>query len=352
MKKTVAFIGSVGIPNRYGGFESFLENVCPEIVSSDIHVIVTCDSGQYFSHEKIWGNIERVFIPIKANGPTSPIHDLVAFFKVLFRSSAICALGVSAGPFFLLMRILCSMLGKQLVINVDGIEWRRTKFSWFGRLVLRVFDACAQLAAHTIIIDSPALAKYIFPGFQSKTRYVPYSGDHVKRLEKINDGSPAYALTICRIEPENNLEMLIDGMLASNLPKYIIIGNWEHSAFSRALRQKHAQNKRIETIDPIYDSNLIAEYRENCVAYLHGHSVGGTNPSLVEMLFYDCQILCFDCEFNRHTAGGMAGFFNSVMQLTHSIDEVIGGKNFRTQTPLLHYTKKRIAEQYVEFSLP
>jgi glycosyltransferase involved in cell wall biosynthesis len=220
------------------------------------------------------------------------------------------------------------------------------------RLILRIYDALAQMAAHQIIIDSPALASYVLPVFRKKMHYVAYSGDHVppKSGEKIE--GPKYGLTICRIEPENNLETTIAGFLKSNLPRYIIIGNWNHSAFSRALREKYAGEPRLQFLDPIYDQSLIARYRENCTIYFHGHSVGGTNPSLVEMLFYACPILCFDCSFNRHTAGKNAKYFSSAENLASVVNETLAEEPApRHPETLVQYTKKRIAEQYIEFCL-
>ncbi|MDP0964761.1 glycosyl transferase, partial [Klebsiella pneumoniae] len=101
--------------------------------------------------------------------------------------------------------------------------------------------------------------------------------------------------------------------------KYTIVGNWNHSDYARTLRLRHSHEPRLRFLDPIYDPLKLAELRAGCEFYLHGHSVGGTNTSLVEMLFYDCSILCFDVDFHRRTAGGEASYFASAKDLQRAL---------------------------------
>lgn len=128
MKKTIAFIGSAGVPNIYGGFEMFLESCTPGILKSFAKVFVTCDRSKYADRSRNWRGVTRVFVPVGANGASSVLHDLLAFFAVLWRADAIVVLGVSGGIFFPLFRLIASLMGKKLIVNVDGIEWRRAKF--------------------------------------------------------------------------------------------------------------------------------------------------------------------------------------------------------------------------------
>lgn len=211
-KKSVAFIGSCGVPNRYGGFESFLESVTPVMVSNGHNVIVTCDAGKYEDHSPEFKGVKREFIGVKANGPLSTIHDMVAYLRVFRKVDSVVVLGVSAGPLFLLMRLISMLFGKKLVVNVDGIEWRRTKFSKPVRALLWLYDACAQLSANTIIYDSTELLPFVHKPFRHKGVFAAYSGDHVLRFP--DEPKTASALTICRIEPENNIELLIEGVLS------------------------------------------------------------------------------------------------------------------------------------------
>jgi glycosyltransferase involved in cell wall biosynthesis len=343
--KSVAFIGSVGIPNCYGGFESFVEAVAPEISRRGGDVSVTCDSNRYDDLSPEYNGIKREFLSVSANGWQSPIHDIIAFFKVLRNHDAIIVLGVSAGPLFLLMRLMTMIFGKKLIVNIDGIEWRRTKFTKKVRLVLRIFDFCAQLSANKIVYDNEGLYDYVVKPFRNKSVCIAYSGDHVQRFPDTKKNN--FALTVCRIEPENNIEMLIEAAKKSNLERYIIIGNWDNSEFGRYLKNENT-NPKIELLDPIYDADIIGRYRESCAIYLHGHSVGGTNPSLVEMLYYDCALICFDCVFNRATARNDSTYFASVDELIDRINQQVLSPTLGEKQIRFEYTASKIASQYMD----
>lgn len=343
---TVSFIGSAGIPNRYGGFEAFLEHCAPLIAARGIPVIVTCDARRYVDQEPDFRGVRRVFLTISANGASSVVHDAIAFFRTFLQSDQIVVLGVSGGLWFPFFRLLCGVTGKRLIVNVDGVEWRRTKFSAKKRRLLKLFDSIAQHFAHRVVYDNEGLFKYLTESAKKKSTCIPYPGDHVLRI----DGAirkPGTALTVCRIEPENNLEMLIEGALSSSLDVYTIVGNWNHNDYARSLRERYASESRLRLLDPIYDPMKLAELRESCEYYLHGHSVGGTNPSLVEMLFYDCVILCLDVEFNRHTAGQSAFYISCAEDLQRTLDGFIPiaaeRKNLR-----LKYSAEAIVDAYLK----
>lgn len=344
----IAFIGSAGIPNRYGGFEAFLEQCAPAIVAMGHPVTVTCDAALYSDQKTDYLGVKRVFLAIRANGASSMLHDALAFLRVWRQSDAIVILGVSAGPWFPLFRIACSLTRRRLVVNIDGVEWRREKFGRFKRLVLRVFDRLAQWSAHSVIYDNAALAKFVADGCVRKSHCIGYPGDHVLRLPHVQCES-ATALTVCRIEPENNLELLIVGALSSNLRTYTIVGNWGHSEFSRSLLKQYKHEPRLRLLEPIYDPQKLAVLREQTALYLHGHSVGGTNPSLVEMLFYDTHLLCKDVPFNRETAGEAAQYFGGTDDLRRLINKSL--TSFRPSNRVEsrgHYTARRVAQRYVE----
>jgi glycosyltransferase involved in cell wall biosynthesis len=318
-RRRVAIIGSVGVPNRYGGPEAFAESISPALLERGYEVVVTCDSSRYQDDlSREFRGVRRVFIGVNANGARSMLHDLLAFLAVFWRADFVLVLGVSGGLFFPLFRALCTLFRTRLLVNIDGVEWRRPKWSGFGKLVLYVSDALAQLCSHVIIYDNDALFEYVLrPG---KSACVEYSGDHAvlhatPRAPTSVSAADVHALTICRIEPENNCHVLIEGFLNSPTPSYVFVGNWERSEYGQELRRKYASEKRLKLLDPIYDPEEVFSLRSSCVRYLHGHSVGGTNPSLAEILFFDCEIFCWDCAFNRSTASDAARYFNSAAEL-------------------------------------
>lgn len=311
-------------------------------------VSVTCDKRYYDERTPTYLGVRRLFLPIPANGVLSPLHDLVAFAVVFARADAIIVLGVSAGPLFIVMRFLTSLFGKRLLVNIDGVEWRRRKYSSARRFMLRIFDFIGQLSASALIYDNPGLRTFVWKAFRGKAFFIAYPGDHARALPGRPNTQLKGALTICRIEPENNIEMLIDGALGSSIEKYTIVGNWANSNFGRRLKSKYRNEPRLCLLEPIYEPEVLVRYRESCEVYLHGHSVGGTNPSLVEMLFYDCAILCFDCEFNRHTAKDGAAYFNSAADLSKGIDRILSGAlSVPRRRSIDEYKADNIASQYI-----
>lgn len=344
--RRLAFIGSAGIPNRYGGFEAFLEQCAPLLAEGADSVIVTCDGAMYEDHAPVFEGVERRFIDVSANGGSSILHDLLAFFAVFREATHIVALGVSGGLWFPAFRLLCDLSGKRLIVNVDGLEWRRTKFSRPKRLLLRILDALAQLSAHVVVYDNAALRPFLLKLSLRKAVEIAYAGDHAPRIPS-RGRRPGTALTVCRIEPENNIDMLIAGVLASPVARYTIVGNWQASAYGRALRGRWGREERLELLDSIYDLQRLAALREECEVYLHGHSVGGTNPSLVEMLFYDCALLCYDCEFNRETAGGAAGYFQDAASLAQALARLPPRDDGAREQRRARFTRRNIADAYL-----
>lgn len=353
MKNNIAFIGSVGVPNNYGGFEMFLETCCPELLHTFDKVYVTCDKSRYQDRARDWQGVTRVFIPVRANGALSVFHDFLAFFSVLLQVRAIVVLGVSGGVFFPLLRLLCEIFGKKLIVNVDGVEWRRGKFSNLKRAFLFASDRLAQIFAHRVVVDNEALRGFLAKSVQADAVLIAYPGDHVLRIPKTKSQarSDDSFLTICRIEPENNCHLLIKAFAKAGRGRYVFVGNWGASEYGRKLRAKYARVEGLEMRDPVYDKNVLASLREECDVYLHGHSVGGTNPSLVEMLFYDCRVVAFDCAFNRCTAGEAIDYFASADHLARKIGDP-GSIWTGTRTDVRDaYSRARICAAYTKVIL-
>lgn len=347
-KVKVAFIGTAGVPNCYGGFEAFLEFCGPVIARHVRNATVTCDASLYVDQANEFGGMHRIFLRVRANGAMSVLHDLLAFFTVFGGATHIVVLGVSGGPWFPLFRLMCAISGKRLLVNVDGVEWRRTKFSPAKRFILRSFDWLAQRFAHVVIYDNVGLRDYLCRFALPKAVQIAYSGDHVLRLPAAQRNRiVGSALTICRIEPENNIEMLIMGALRSSLLRYTVVGNWQNSDYGRELKARYSNEARLVLLDPIYEPVKLAKLREACDFYLHGHSVGGTNPSLVEMLFYDCKIICFDVPFHHATAGDCARYFQDSGELALLLDTPTDIDDAIRATYRTSYSAEKIASKYI-----
>lgn len=343
---SIAFIGTVGVPNIYGGFEAFLEVIVPVLVQRGHRVTVTCDASRYTDRVPCWHGATRVFIGVGANGSASVFHDMLAFCKVFAGHRNIVVLGVSAGIFFPIFRLVCALAGKRLIVNVDGIEWRRLKFSAAKRAFLRVSDMLAQVFAHRVIVDNEGLRPYLTNVGNGKASYIPYSGDHVIRLPAGPTSTESGLLSICRIEPENNCDMLLTAFRNLGNGRYLFVGNWGASEYGRNLRAAFENTPGLTLLDPIYDPHHLATLREGCSGYIHGHSVGGTNPSLVEMLFYDKPIAAYDCVFNRNTAGADANYFASSAALTALMHLYLSSALCAPKTSRTQFTRNSVADSY------
>jgi glycosyltransferase involved in cell wall biosynthesis len=160
----------------------------------------------------------------------------------------------------------------------------------------------------------------------------------------------SYALALCRIEPENNIDMILEAYSKSEL-NLKFIGNWQANEYGRNLRHKYGDLDNIELIDPIYDLDVLCSIRKGCTHYIHGHSAGGTNPSLVEMMHFDVPIFAFDCNFNRYSTENKAFYFKTseslleLLEMSTPNDLINNGASMR-EIAKRRYTWSAISSAY------
>jgi len=236
-------------------------------------------------------------------------------------------LGVSGCVFLPFMRVLSA---KKIIVNIDGIEWKRGKWGTFTKWFLKLSEKFAVKYADLIIADNIEIANYIQSEYGVKPEVVAYGGDHVL---KVSLGDPSYSseiknysfikekytFAVCRIEPENNVDLILESF--SQNPEHILVyvGNWTYSAYGRALKEKYSTTPNIFLFDPIYEQRELDLLRSNASLYIHGHSVGGTNPSLVEAMNLGLPILAFDVCYNRETTENCAEYFSNETELNEII---------------------------------
>lgn len=314
--KVVPIVGTVGVPARYGGFETLAEQLCRHISPSDIKLLIYCEAQAYSDNERgdDFVGHHRIFLPIRANGVASMFHDAMALLDAVFRRNAqeIFIFGYSGAWLLPLLKLVKPNV--RYIVNVDGMEWRRDKFSKSARLLLKGLEWCAARTASVAIADNAALADLFRERYQREPVVIAYGGDHTITVGAMPKQQPAqrgHYLAIARIEPENNTEMIIKGCIAANV-SLVFIGNWKANAYGLELRARYGNVPGISLLDPIYDQDALTPWRTGAVGYIHGHSVGGTNPSLVEALFHTDVLVSFDCSFNRATLSGAGGYFHDV----------------------------------------
>ena len=320
--KRVSIIGTVGVPANYGGFETLVENLVRyhDANALPYDVTVYCSSKSYSDKKPAYLSAKLKYIPFNANGAQSIIYDWISLLLAMWRADVILLLGVSGATMLPLVRFLSSA---KVVTNIDGIEWRRQKWQGLAKWFLRFSEKVAVRFSHEIIADNQAIADYVKDTYGVDAHVIAYGGDHAVAVEakSVKELSipDKYAFSVCRIEPENNVHMIVEAFAKQSGLPLVMVGNWKSSDYGRSLQQKYHDFYQLVLLDPIYDIGKLKTLRTNAALYVHGHSAGGTNPSLVEAMHFGKPVLAFDCDFNRCTTENKALYFRTPAQLAEKL---------------------------------
>ncbi|MBP3644443.1 MAG: DUF1972 domain-containing protein [Alistipes sp.] len=318
--KRVAVVGTQGIPAQYGGFESLAEYLVES--NSNIEYTVFCSSKDMPSRPTHHKGARLIYIPLKANGIQSIPYDIISLIRAMGGYDTVLVLGVSGAIFLPIFRLFSRA---KVVTNIDGLEHRRQKWGKLARWFLRLSEKVAVKFSHTIISDNKGIADYVVQTYNKESELIAYGGDHVLQsitldkqmqiLEKYNLTPYTYSFALCRIEPENNCHIILEAAANSGI-KLLFIGNWDRSEYGRDLKSRYAKFSNITLHDPVYELDDLFVLRNNASRYLHGHSAGGTNPSLVEAMFFGREIIAYDVVYNRETTSGKAIYFSDSESLS------------------------------------
>lgn len=350
-KRNIFIIGCKGLPARYGGFETFTDNLVSRQVSTDIQYYVACRSdyktkqSQFFYHKAICQNI---YVP-NIGGASAILYDCKSLNWALetidqnhLSNGSIYILGCTIGPLLSLFRNKFEQHGFKILLNPDGHEWKRDKWSYPVKKYLKFSEREMIRLSDLIICDSVTIQEYVrkdYARFNPVTRYLAYGSDinksplnadsyKVKQLfNKFHMKENNYYLVVGRFVPENNYETIIREFMRSKTKRgLVIVTNYQNSSFYDDLKRETNFNhdQRIKFIGTVYDANLLKYMRENAFAYIHGHSVGGTNPSLLEALGATKVNLLYSIGFNREVAGDSAFYWSkeqySLAKLINQVD--------------------------------
>ncbi|MCL1049559.1 DUF1972 domain-containing protein [Shewanella abyssi] len=341
----IAIIGTVGLPACYGGFETLVENLV-DVQYQENDLTVYCSSKSYKQQSSSYKGAKLAYIPFKANGPQSIIYDIVSLSHALFkRPDVVLILGVSGCIFLPFFRFFSK---SKVVTNIDGLEWRRHKWGKWAKRFLKYSEKLAVKYSNVVIADNQAIADYVQNEYAVKSAVIAYGGDHAVGTDMIFSDA-GFALALCRIEPENNVEMILNAFSHTAKPLKFI-GNWDNSDFGQKMKAKYSSFDNIDIIDPIYDIEKLSLLRASCSFYVHGHSAGGTNPSLVEMMHFAKPIMCFDCNYNRASTESMASFFSDSVGLVGNINTEQYSDNGQSMLEIAQrrYTWDIVRKQYFD----
>jgi glycosyltransferase involved in cell wall biosynthesis len=360
-QKKVAIIGTVGVPAGYSGFETLAENLVRyyNAIGIDCKLTVYCSALRYSERRPFYLGAKLIYLPLDANGMSSIFYDIWSMLSAAWhRTDVILVLGVSGAWFFPLLRLTSRV---KIVTNIDGIEWQREKWSGLAKWFLRWSEWAAVRFSHEVIADNRGITEHVQNAYGRSCHEIAYGGDHAKlnaALPFVGTTLPErYALALCRIEPENNVTMILEAFSNQTELALVFIGNWSNSEFGVKTRERFIDVENIILLDPIYDSGILRSIRETASVYVHGHAAGGTNPSLVEIMHFGIPVAAFDCNFNRYSTENCAAYFSSVDSLRMVIDLILSNNGSLIGSEMVRIAKAKymwisIAQQYFDLLLP
>lgn len=297
----------MGIPARYGGFETLAQALAEHTPADQMRLVFYCQKSAYGEDERqaeLLGH-RRVFLPLPANGMSSILYDAVSILDavMLRRCRVLLCLGASATGLFPLLKLFSP--NSRLIFNLDGLESRRAKWSLTAKIVLRVLEYIGVKLADNVVTDNRVIRSLVSRRFHRSSTVIAYGGDHARpdRISQVDaamDLPEQYFLSISRIVPENNIHVIL-AAFSRSAQHLVYVGNWNGSVYGQSLKAEFSTVRNLYLLDPIYDKQKLDSLRRRAIGCVHGHSVGGTNPALVEAVFWASKILAYDCGFNRAT---------------------------------------------------
>ena len=312
-QRRVRILGTRGIPNRHGGFEACAQQLAPWLVDRGWAVTVYCqeDPGSTYRRDS-WRGVTLEHVPAPSAGPLGSVwFDARTARDAARHDDLLLTLGFNTAVLFPWYRLR----GRPHVVNMDGIEWRREKWSRPVRGWFWVNSWIAGYAANHLIADHPGIAAMLAArGWASRTTMVPYGAERVEAaplepLAELALQPQRYGLVIARPEPENSiLEIVRAWSAAGRGVPLVVLGAYQSgNRYHDAVRA--AAGPEVRFPGAVYDPAVVQALRHHARLYVHGHTVGGTNPSLVEALGAGSPVLAHDNEFNRWVAGPEQRYF-------------------------------------------
>lgn len=316
----IAILGTRGIPNQYGGFEQFAEYLAVGLQERGHSV------GVYLPH--FHPNQGETYKGVSLHRITSPEHVLGAFANFIYDYLSLrdaikrryeiileCGYGTSAPSLFVVRP------NKSIIItNMDGLEWKRSKWSRPVQWLTRWFEALAVKRSDVLVADNVGIQTYLQSVYGANSTCIPYGSEVVEApsAEELNTYQlipHSYFLAIARLEPENNLEMMLDGFRQAQCDQPMLIVGNHQTAYGRYLCDRYRDVPEIRFLGGIYQKEILDSLRHHARVYFHGHSVGGTNPSLLEAMGCGALVASHDNEFNRSVLQDHALYFTNAIEV-------------------------------------
>ena len=326
-ERVLRILGTRGIPAAHGGFETFAEQLALYLVERGWRVTVYCqEDGEGPMFEDEWRGVRRVRIPVATNGAAGTIvFDWLSTLHAARESGLVLTLGYNTALFCALYRLK----GLKNVINMDGVEWRRQKWGAVAKVWFWLNDWAGCWLGNHLVADHPEIKKHLMTRVAAeKITMIPYGAGRVETanpelLLPYGLAPGSYAIVIARAEPENSILEVVKAW--SREPRgyrLVVLGKYEAGhAYQRAV--KESASGEVLFPGAIYDKAVVQALRVHARFYVHGHTVGGTNPSLVEALGAGNAVLAHDNPYNRWVAGECGLYFQNEESCAAGIERLL-----------------------------
>lgn len=326
-RPTVRFLGTRGIPAAHGGFETAVEHISAYLVRNGWRVVVYCQSdGSGPIAEDTWQGVERVNVPVAMRGPAGTIAFDARALRHAAQYDDLC---VTFGYNTAFLNTLLRAKRIPNIFNMDGIEWKRDKWGPAHKAFLRANERIASRLGNHLIADHPEIARHHAQSTDpAKITMIPYGSPELREadpapLRELGLEPGGFSTVICRPEPENSVLDIVSAFCRRERGHTLAVLGAYTPGYDYHDRVLAAASDEVRFLGAIYDPAVLSALRVHSRAYLHGHRVGGTNPSLVEALGAGNPVFAHDNPYNRWVAGEGARFFDGADQLAEIFDSCL-----------------------------
>lgn len=349
MKRQLIILGIRGIPAAHGGFETFTQRLAPWLRDHGWGVTVYCQGSETGRRtEDHWEGIRRIHIPVTREGSVGTIEfDCKAAADAMHQPGLILTLGYNTG----FLNTWLQLHNRPSYINMDGLEWKRDKYSRGQQAYLWLNERLAAWSGKVLIADHPAIANHLATRVsRSKIVMIPYGSDEIVAADLTPLAPMAlepgrFFTLIARAVPENSVLEIVEAFCSKRRDgiKLALLGNYD-KAIPYQAAVLAASNPEVIFTGAIYDRPTLEALRFHSIAYLHGHRVGGTNPSLVEALGAGNAVVAHDNPFNRWVAGEAGRYFHDSAGCAALIDQLCD--DFTLRKRMQTAARKRWAKEF------
>jgi rhamnosyltransferase len=360
----VAIIGARGF-GKYGGFETFVGELVPRLEGRSYEIYCSSERNETGDNPSTMFGSTVIYFPIRFphNYTLRKVFENLYdwYFVSKCTLSPRCDLVYCLGTLSGISLIIPKIFGVTSIVNVDGLEWKRAKLSALERALLKFYFIISCWLSTSIVVDNRQLTQYIPSRLKKKAIFLPYGASSItpprwewdlisEYITESESGiSPNdYWLVVARLEPDNNIHTIIEGYLSSHSTKpLVIVGDFTSLKFKTILDNlltRVPKGKKVLMVGSIYNKRILDMLRSYCLAYLHGHSVGGTNPSLLEAMGAGNLVIAHDNPFNREVSGDTALYFRESPDLASLLGEI--EQDMEKFSGLKRSTQKRAFEKY------